>query len=424
MKIAIIGGGSSYTPELIEGIIERYERLKVNEIWLVDIKEGEEKLKIIANLTKRMINKFFLPIKVFSTLNHQEAIDGADFVINQIRVGGLVSREKDETIPIKYKTIGQETTGAGGFANALRTIPVVLKIAKIIEKTAKKATLINFTNPAGIITETLLNYTDINTIGLCNVPINMIYEISEIARCKPEELFCKFAGLNHLSFISQVLLKGKDITGEIIEAEEREIVKNIKKIKKEISISGLYNIIPSPYLSYYFFRNKMLEEESNKIPRAREVMKIEKKLFEKYSNENLNEKPQELSQRGGSRYSLVAISLIDSIYNDKRDIHVINIKNNGAIKDLPDNSVVETNAIVGRNGITPLSYGELPITLKGLIQQVKYYEILTIEAAIEKNYNKALKALTTHPLIGDVEIAKNILDDILYANKDFIPEMR
>ncbi len=424
MKITIIGGGSSYTPELIEGIIERYNSLKVSELWLVDIKEGEEKLNIITNLTKRMLHRFSLPIKVIPTINPIPAIDGADFIINQIRVGGLESRKKDETIPLKYNTIGQETTGAGGFANALRTIPIVLKLAREIEKRAKKATLINFTNPAGIITETLLNYSSVNTIGLCNVPINMVYEIAENIKSKPEELFCHFAGLNHLSFISKVLFKGKDITQKIIKFEEKEVVKNIKHINKEISISKTFGIIPSPYLNYYFFRGKMLKEEINRPSRAEEVMEIEKKLFEKYKDEKLSEKPKELSERGGSKYSLVAISLIDSIHNDKRDIHVINIKNNGAITDLPFNSIVETNAIVGKNGVFPLTFGELPLSIKGLIQQVKYYEILTIEAAIEKSYQKALKALTIHPLIGDVEIAKNLLHDILAANKDYIPEMR
>ncbi len=421
MKITIIGAGSSYTPELIEGIIERYNHLKIEEIWLLDIPDGKEKLNIIADLSKRMFEKFSIPIKIRKTLNLEESIENASFIINQIRVGGLKGRHLDESIPLKYGMLGQETTGAGGFANALRTIPQVLEIAKTAERLAKDAFFINFTNPAGIITEMLLKHTNLKVIGLCNVPINMIYEVSEILRCSPEEIFCKFGGLNHLSFITEIKKDGIDVIDRVINSEEKEIVKNIKNIEKEVSIRKLFKIIPSPYLDYYFYKEKMLKEESNRNKtRAQEVMEIEKKLFKKYKDKNLKEKPEELSLRGGSKYSLVAISLIDSIYNNKNDIHVINVKNNGSIKDLPFDSVVETNAIVGKNGVIPLSFGYLPASLKGLIEQVKQYEILTIESAIEGNYNKALKALTIHPLIGDIEKAKRILDEIIIKNKTFL----
>ncbi len=421
MKITIIGAGSSYTPELIEGIIERYNHLKIEEIWLLDIPDGKEKLNIIADLSKRMFEKFSIPIKIRKTLNLEESIENASFIINQIRVGGLKGRHLDESIPLKYGMLGQETTGAGGFANALRTIPQVLEIAKTAERLAKDAFFINFTNPAGIITEMLLKHTNLKVIGLCNVPINMIYEVSEILRCSPEEIFCKFGGLNHLSFITEIKKDGIDVIDRVINSEEKEIVKNIKNIEKEASIRKLFKIIPSPYLDYYFYKEKMLKEESNRNKtRAQEVMEIEKKLFKKYKDKNLKEKPEELSLRGGSKYSLVAISLIDSIYNNKNDIHVINVKNNGSIKDLPFDSVVETNAIVGKNGVIPLSFGYLPASLKGLIEQVKQYEILTIESAIEGNYNKALKALTIHPLIGDIEKAKRILDEIIIKNKTFL----
>ena len=427
MKIAILGAGSSYTPELIEGIIQKQKTLPIEEIFLVDIPEGKEKLSIIKSLTERMLKKYSLKIKIRETFEKEKAIENADFILTQFRIGGLKAREKDEKIPLKLGVIGQETTGAGGFANALRTIPVMLELCKLIEKLSPKSFLINFSNPSGMITEAILKYSSVRAIGLCNVPINMIYDIASKLKCNPEDLWCRFVGLNHLSFITEVKFNGKDVMKSLIKVKQGQIVKNIKTIDNIEKVASIINGIPSPYLQYFYFKNEMLDEEIEKYSktnktRATEVMEIEKSLFEKYKDENLDHKPEELSQRGGSRYSMVAISLLESIYNNKNDIHVVNVKNNGAISDLPSDCVIETNSIVGKNGAFPISYGELPIQIRGLIQQVKYYEILTIQAAVEGNYEKALLALLNNPLVGDLNTAKKLLDKILKENKKFLPQ--
>ncbi|GKX31797.1 6-phospho-beta-glucosidase [Vallitalea longa] len=429
MKIVVIGGGSSYTPELLQGIIDNYSTLPVNQLVLVDIKEGENKVKINARFLRRIIEKQGLPIEVEYTLNRREALKGADFIVTQLRVGGLAARALDEKIPLKYDVIGQETTGPGGFLKALRTIPVILDLCKDIEEVCPDAWLINFTNPAGIITEAVSNHTNVKVIGLCNVPINMKYEVAERLKVSPERINCTFVGLNHLSYINHIYLDGKDIIDEVLQVYSRtqseSVVKNISKIDDMDKFTGILGLIPSPYLQYFYFENKMLNEEKENMEkgigtRAEQVMKVEKNLFEIYESE-ITEIPEELSKRGGSRYSEVAINLINSIWNNTGDLHVVNVMNKGSIVDLPYDCVIESNCIVNNQGATPISNGYLPENISGLVKQVKIYEQLTIEAAVKGDRNKALLALVNNPLVSNIDKAESILAELLEAHKKYLP---
>lgn len=430
LKVAVIGGGSSYTPELIEGLIKRSKELPVREIYLVDTQEGKAKLDIIYGLTKRMINKAKLNVKVYKTLNRKEAIKDADFVITQLRVGGLKARASDERIPLMHNTIGQETTGAGGFAKALRTIPVILDICRDIEKLSPKAWLINFTNPAGIITEMVLKHTNVKTIGLCNVPINMVKNIAKILDVDCNRVKIDFAGLNHMVYGKKIYLDGEDATTFVLEkmGDGSEInMKNIPDLKWDTDFINALKMLPCPYHRYFYMSDEILNEEiqglkEDKGTRAQQVMEIEKNLFERFKDLNLNEKPKELEKRGGAYYSDAAISLISAIYNDKEEIHTVNVMNNGAISSMPDNVVVEVNAVASKLGAKPIAIGELPVKINGLVQQVKSYEILTIEAGLTGDYYTALMALSTNPLVPSVTTAKKILDDILLENKDYLPQ--
>lgn len=426
MKIAVIGGGSSYTPELMEGIINHKDSLPVTEVVLIDIPEGEEKVSINTAFAKRMVEKAGLPISVRYTLDRREGLKDASFVIAQIRVGGLDAREKDERIPLKYDVIGQETTGPGGFFKALRTIPVMLSICRDMEEVCKDAWLINFTNPSGIITEAILKNTKVKCIGLCNVSINMRYDAAERLSVSPDELDCRFIGLNHLSVMNHAYYQGKDRILDAVNVENKEsVVKNIKKDEEMDAVARELGCLLSPYMQYFYTEKEALRHEKLEAigltgTRAAQVKEVEKNLFECYKDVNLREKPAALAKRGGARYSMAAICLIDSIYNDTNDVQVVDVFNNGIIPQLPDDVVIEVNCRIGRNGAAPLA-SDVPASVLGLIEQVKAYEEFTIEAAITGDRNKALIALLNNPLVHDVRDAKGILNELLEAHKAYLP---
>lgn len=426
MKIAVIGGGSSYTPELMEGIINHKDSLPVTEVVLIDIPEGEEKVSINTAFAKRMAEKAGLPISVRYTLDRREGLKDASFVIAQIRVGGLNAREKDERIPLKYDVIGQETTGPGGFFKALRTIPVMLSICRDMEEVCKDAWLINFTNPSGIITEAILKNTKVKCIGLCNVSINMRYDAAERLSVSPDELDCRFIGLNHLSVMNHAYYQGKDRILDAVSVENTEsVVKNIQKDAEMDAVAKELGCLLSPYMQYFYTEKEALQHEKMEAigltgTRAAQVKEVEKNLFECYKDINLREKPAALAKRGGARYSMAAICLIDSIYNDTNDVQVVDVFNNGIIPQLPDDVVIEVNCRIGRNGAAPLA-SDVPASVLGLIGQVKAYEEYTIEAAITGDRNKALIALLNNPLIHDVRDAKGILNELLEAHRAYLP---
>lgn len=426
LKIVVIGGGSSYTPELVEGIINKREQLPVSELVFVDISIGLEKVQINTEFVKRMFAKEQMDVAISYTLDRRTALVGADFVMTQFRVGGLDARAKDERIPLKYGMVGQETTGPGGFAKALRTIPVILDICSDIEELCPKAWLINFTNPSGIITEAVNNHTNVKSIGLCNVPINMAYEAAEKLNVPVKEMTCHFIGLNHLSFMNHAYYKGEDRLQDILSTKTHsDVVKNIEKIDEADELARIYGLMPSPYLQYFFFETEMIKEEKEKLEsgegtRAEQVQKIEQALFEKYKDPKLKEKPEELSLRGGARYSEAAIHLIDSIYNNVGDVQVVNVLNGGSITDLPTNVAIETNCVINRHGATPLSNGALPLQVSGLIKQVKIYEQYTIEAALTGSRDKAIIALMNNPLVHNAKDAKVVLEELIVAHSPYL----
>ena len=361
LKITVIGGGSSYTPEIIDGFIKRKDELPIGEIDLVDIEEGKEKLSIVGDLAKRMLKKAGLDVKVVLTLNRREALENSDFVVTQFRVGGLDARARDERFPLKYDVLGQETVGPGGFTKAQRTIPVILDICKDIKEICPSAWLINFTNPSGMVTEAVLKYTDIRCIGLCNVPIHMKMDIVSMLDVDSKDVFIEYVGLNHLVWGRNVWYKDENVTKKVIEKLKDGAsltMKNISDLKWPKEFLDALGMVPCPYHRYYYMTDRLLKEEKEASEtigtRAEQVKKIEEKLFEIYKNAELNTKPAELEKRGGAYYSDAAVSLISAIYNDKKDIHTVNIKNNGTIKGIPDDSVIEVNCIVDKRGATPL----------------------------------------------------------------------
>jgi 6-phospho-beta-glucosidase len=427
MKLTVIGGGSSYTPELADGIIKNYKTFPVSELVLVDIEEGREKAEIICAFVKRMFLRAGLPVHVSVSLDRRSALTGSDFVVSQFRVGGLAARSSDEKIPLKYGVIGQETTGPGGFTNALRTIPKALELCRDIQDVCPEVWLINFTNPSGIITEAINRHTGVKCIGLCNVPINMEREICKALGMDKKQVHCHFAGLNHLSFIGKLYVNGNDMlqSKRGLPVIGESVVKNITGPNIPADVIEAFGLIPSPYLRYFYLERDMFKEEIEKYKqtgktRADEVVETEAVLFEKYCDESLTEKPEELSKRGGALYSEAAVALMNSIWNDSGDMHVVNTPNRGAITDLPFDAVVETNCIIGKQGAMPLAYGPLPGQISGLVHQVKAYERLTIEAAVSGDAKKAVIALANNPLVRDVKTAKAMFTDLLMANMEHL----
>lgn len=432
IKIVTIGGGSSYAPELIEGFIKRVDSLPVKEIWLVDIEEGLEKLQIIGDLANRMVKKAGLDIKIHTTLDRREALKNADFVTTQFRVGQLAAREKDETIPLSHGMLGQETNGAGGLFKALRTIPVILDIAKDIEELCPNAWLINFTNPSGMVTEALVRYSNLTkVIGLCNVPIHMEKKIAKMLKVDEKRLQITFAGLNHMVYGLDVFLDGEVITKKVLDmisdpTVEIENVKNIDQVLFEPDFLKALGVVPCPYHNYYYKQDEMLAKSIKQFKdgdvRSQAVQKIEKELFEIYKDPNLDIKPPQLEKRGGAYYSDAACRLIDSIYNDRRDVQPVDVRNNGAIYGIDDDSVVEVSCVITKRGPIPLSIGKLPTAVNGLVQQIKSFERICVDAAYEGSYEKALLALSINPLTPNDTVAKIVVDELMEAHKKYLPK--
>ena len=433
IKIVTIGGGSSYTPELVEGFIKRYDELPVRELWLVDIEEGKHKLEIVGNLAKRMVKKAGVPMEIHLSYDRREALKDADFVTTQLRVGLLDARIKDERIPLSHGLIGQETNGAGGMFKALRTIPVILDIDKDMAELCPNAFLINFTNPAGMVTEAVLKYgKNKKVIGLCNVPINMEKAAANILGVDHNRIRMDFVGLNHMVYGKKVFLDGEDVTEKIVDAiaegKMGSIVKNIKDFEWDPDFIKSLGMMPCPYHKYYYETAEMLEDELKEFSkgetRAEVVKRLEDDLFKLYDDENLDIKPPQLEKRGGALYSDAACRLIHSIYNDKGDIQPVDCRNNGAIRELDDDSAVEVSAVITKEGPRPLAMGKLPLQVSGLVQEIKTFERLVIEAAVTGDYHTALMAMSMNPLVPSDKMAKILLDELLDAHKDYLPQFK
>ena len=438
MKIVTIGGGSSYTPELIEGFILRQKEMPITEIWLVDVEEGREKLEIVGAMAKRMVKAAGLDWKVNLTLDRREALKDADFVTTQFRVGLLDARIRDERIPLKYGYMGQETNGAGGMFKAFRTVPVILSIIEDMKELCPNAWLINFTNPSGIITEAAIKVGGWKkTIGLCNVPIGHMTSSNAVMGFPQfdETLFYKFAGLNHFHWHRVWDKAGNEITDYLIEQvynpankAKYEGMKNIRNLPFAYEQVKDLGLLPCGYHRYYYITEDMLSEEleayAKNETRAETVKKTEAELFELYKDEKLDYKPEQLTKRGGTHYSDAACEVIASIINDKRKIMVVSTQNNGAIADLPYDSIVEISAMITSHGAEPINWGSFKPAARGILQVQKAMEEVVIDAAVTGDYGTALQAFTINPLINGGAKAKAMLNEMLVANKDYLPQFK
>jgi len=414
VKITIIGGGSTYTPELVEGIIKYYPVLPVSELCLMDI--NERRLEVVGGLSQRMLARQGWGVNVTLETDRQHALAGASFVNCLIRVGGMDARIQDERIPLSFGLVGQETTGPGGMMKALRTIPVMLDLAREMQSVCPLAWLINYTNPSGIMAEALGNYSRVRYVSLCSGPQHWISEILRLMHADPACSSVDWVGLNHLGFAIRVFVDGIDQTAKAVQA-----------VADEWSVDGEWiktlGAIPATYLRYFYHPDRVVAEAQQPGYRTRgeHVKVMETQLLAEYANPNLSEKPQLLTQRGGGGYSDVAFAAMLAIHHNRSDRQIVQVLNQGAVDGIPSDASMELSCLVDATGPHPVRIGEIPLGVRGLIQSVKAYESLTVEAAVKGSRQLAMQALMSHPLVPAWDTAKPVMDQLLQANRPWLP---
>ncbi|MCU1569534.1 MAG: hypothetical protein JWR33_275 [Naasia sp.] len=416
MKIAVIGGGSTYTPELVSGLWRQRDRLAVEELWLMD--PDVPRLEVVGGMARRMLARQGSDVAVHLTGNRSEALDGADAVLIQLRVGGQAARLGDETFPLQCDCLGQETTGAGGLAKALRTVPVVLDIA---EETARRAApgahLVDFTNPVGINTRALRDAGH-PALGLCNFAIGIQRWIATEHEVDPWRVEVDPVGLNHLSWVRAIRVDGEDVLPGMIERDWERLGRRSGVAGELVRELGM---LPSYYLHYYYEHDATVAAQKREKPRAQVVAETEAELLEIYRDETVDEKPAQLDRRGGAWYSEAATALLASLVQGTGDKHVVNVRNDGTLPGLADDDVIEVLCRIDADGATPIPQAPMPPELLGLVQHVSAYERLAVRAAVTGDRATLRKALLTHPLIGQWSLAVGLEELLLSTGAEHLP---
>jgi 6-phospho-beta-glucosidase len=428
MKIAVIGGGSTYSPELINGLLERRNVLPVTELWLMDI--SQERLDVVGGFAQRMVAAHGSPFTVHLTTDRRAAIEGASYVVTQMRVGGMEARRSDEYLGQRYGLVGQETTGIGGMAKALRTIPEILKVARDMQETAPNALLLNFTNPAGLVSEALSRYApSIAFAGVCNGPFGIQRHLLDVLQKRKgiasegHNAIMQIVGLNHLSWTYGMEIDGQDVWLPTLEAYLEELEENPEHRTFDAETIRALGMVPSSYLQYFYYTAKKIASQAKWPPsRAEAVMEVEVDLLKYYADPSNNTPPADLMKRGGAYYSTVATQLINAHANNLNEIHTVNVRHDGAVAGWPADWVLEMNCRVDANGIHPLPTEPLPPVAYGLMTQVKMYELLTVEAAVHGDRKAAYQALLAHPLGPAADMIPEVLDQLLTINRPYLPQ--
>jgi 6-phospho-beta-glucosidase len=416
MKLAVVGGGSTYTPELVDGIARLTSDIKITELVLAD--PDAERLSVVGPFSARIMARYGHPATVSWTSDTDAAVDGAGAVLLQLRVGGQATRHRDETWPLECGCVGQETTGAGGFAKALRTVPVVLDAAeRVRQRAASDAWIIDFTNPVGIVTRALLDAGH-RAIGLCNVAIGFQRTFASMLGVTPETVALDHVGLNHLTWERAALVDGTDRLPELLASQGEEIAAHTGL---PLAVTLAVGAVPSYYLRYFWAHDAVVAEERGRETRAQAVAEIERQLLAMYADPALDTKPELLQNRGGAFYSEAAVALLASLVTNKGDRQVVNVRNNGTLPFLADQAVIEVSATVGSSGAVPVPVAPVGPLMSGLISHVSAYEELAVEAALRGGRERIWKALLAHPLVGQYDLAEQLTDRLLAENAQFLP---
>jgi 6-phospho-beta-glucosidase len=416
MKLAVIGGGSTYTPELVEGIARLADEIEVGELVLVD--PDEARLALVGPFSARIMRAYGHPGRLRWTSSLDDGLDGAGAVLLQLRVGGQAARQRDETWPLEYGCVGQETTGAGGLAKALRTVPVVLEIAeRARQRAVPGAWIIDFTNPVGIVTRALLDAGH-RAVGLCNVAIGFQRMFAALLGVAPEQVSLDHAGLNHLTWERAVMVDGTDRLPELVTAHGEQIAADIELPSAVLHDLG---VIPSYYLRYFYAHDEVVAELRGRPTRAETVAQIERDLLAMYADPSLDHKPALLGERGGAYYSEAAVALLASLVGDRRDVQVVNMRNAGTFAFLPGDAVIEVPAVISAAGPVRPRLAPLSPLQRGLVAQVSAYEELAVEAAIRGGRHRVMIALLAHPLVAQYDLAGLLADRLIAENAQYLP---
>ncbi len=419
MKLAVIGGGSTYTPELVDGIARLTGNIKITELVLVD--PDADRLAVVGPFSARILARYGHPAVLSWTSDLDAAVDGAGAVLIQLRVGGQATRSRDETWPLEYGSIGQETTGAGGFAKALRTVPAVLKVAERTRERAEPgAWIIDFTNPVGIVTRALLDAGH-RAVGLCNVAIGYQREFASLLGVAPDQVELDHVGLNHLTWERRALVGGTDRLPDLLAQYGEEIAGHTGL---PLAVTQAVGAVPSYYLRYYWAHDAVVKEERGRPTRAEAVAQMERELLAIYADPAQDTKPELLSQRGGAYYSEAAVALLASLVTDARDRQVVNLRNDGTLPFLADEAVIEVTATITAAGPVPVPVAPVSPVMSGLIAHVSSYEELAVDAALQGGRGRVAAALLAHPLVGQYDLAEKLTDRLLAENAAFLPWVR
>jgi len=415
VKIAVIGGGSTYTPELADGIGRLLPG--VAELALVD--PDPDRLAVVGPVSARIMAAHGHPGRVTWTQNLEEGADGADAILVQLRVGGQAARHRDETWPLDCGCVGQETTGAGGFAKALRTVPIVLDVAeRAMRRASPSAFIIDFTNPVGIVTRALLS-AGYRAVGLCNVAIGFQRHFAELLGVPPDRVALGHVGLNHLTWERSVLVDDKDVLPDLLATRAEQIAPHTSMPAEFIRHLGM---VPSYYLHYYYAHDAVVTAQREAaVTRAEAVAALERELLELYADPALDRKPEQLAQRGGAWYSEAAVDLLASLAGNRRDVQVVNAGNGLTLPFLPADAVVEVPCVVGSGGAVPVPVDPVEPLLRGLIAHTYAYEELALEAALAGGRGRVYDALLAHPLVGQAEVAQCLTDRLIAENAPYLP---
>jgi 6-phospho-beta-glucosidase len=413
VKLAVIGAGSTYTPEVIDGLVRLRDRIRVDDLALCDV--NEERLAVVSGLAQRMLARAGHPARLLLTERLDEAVEGADAVLIQIRVGGQAARMVDESVPLACGCLGQETTGFGGLAKALRTVPVVLGIADRVRELAPDAWIVDFTNPVGIVTKGLLDAGH-RAVGLCSAAVVFQKHFARILEVEPARIELDHVGLNHLTWELGVRLDGRDILPALV-GEHVGRVAPATGLPPELV--GRLGNVPSYYLHYFYEHDAVVEHQRVSKSRAEEVSEIERELLEQYADEELSEKPPLLAKRGGAGYSEAAVELVAGLFAGEGR-HVVNVRNRGTLPFLADDAVVEVPAHVSPAGVEPLPMPLLSPVERGLVAHVSAYEELALDAALHGGRERVFRALLAHPLVGQHDVAEKLTDKLIDANRDYL----
>jgi 6-phospho-beta-glucosidase len=415
MKLAVVGAGSTYTPEVIDGLVRLRDLIHVDDLSLHDT--NDERLRIVSGLARRMLARAGHPVRIETTTRLEDAVEGADAVLIQIRIGGQAARMVDESVPLACGCLGQETTGFGGLAKALRTVPVVLDIAGRVRTLAPEAWIVDFTNPVGIVTKALLDEGH-RAVGLCSAAMVFQRHFATLLEVDPARIELDHLGLNHLTWEVGVRLDGADVLPTLLDAHAERVARATGLPAELVQRLGT---VPSYYLHYFYEHDEVVDEQQHGRSRAEVVSEIERELLELYADESLDEKPELLQQRGGAGYSEAAVELIASLLGTAgAGRHVINLRNDGTLPFLGDDAVVEVPAIVARDGVRPAELPSLGPLERGLVSHVSAYEELALDAALRGGRERVFRALLAHPLIGQAPLAERLADAMIDANRAYL----